>query len=507
MNKRIKGIVLGCSLLAVLGGALAFLLLTDKPEENSSSEDEHTHAKLLWDIENSDDIAKITVSKPDGTSFTATRKKEKTMTTDYQTQQNYETEVVNYYISGLENLPMDTTGVRLLASRSNSISAGAVVQENPTDEDLKKYGLDKTVKVTFEVDNADNVSFEIGNRTPVADYTYLRCGDDPTVYTVQTFAMEPFLKKPEEFLGTKLTQELASDDNTMVQSVRVHRKDLPYDISLEYDPYYVEENNGGMSALHVMKEPIYCLLNVDKSEKITHGLYGLSAQQVVKPHPTAEDLTQYGFDDPFTTVDVRIDNGKTMHFELGNSYEVENTDASGKKTSVKYYYGKLDGTDCIYGFSADEISYDDVQAADITAKTVIDIFVWDIGSLVYEAGDLKLAFEGKGTDKEDFVLKLNGEDTDLERYRLLYTYLLKAAAEDLVLEEIHPDTDPLVKVTVKRQDGKRDQELAFYDAGDMKAYIMINGQIRYRCRMSYVKTLIENLKIYNDTDKAFTMTW
>ena len=45
------------------------------------------------------------------------------------------------------------------------------------------------------------------------------------------------------------------------------------------------------------------------------------------------------------------------------------------------------------------------------------------------------------------------------------------------------------------------------DAGGRKAYISVNGKVLYRCRMSYVTTLIENLKIYEDTSKDFTMTW
>lgn len=502
MNKRIKGIVLGSSVLVLLVGGLVFLKLTDKPAESSSETEEHVHGKLLWDVANNEDIAKVTVKKPDGESYTATRKKEKTMTTDYETQQQYETEVANYYLDGYEDVPMDTTGIRLLATRSYSVNAIETVQENPSDADLAKYGLDKPTEVTFEVDNADNVHFFIGSRTPQAGYYYLRVDGDSTVYTIESFSAEPFLKSATDFLGTQVTPEQADDDETMVESVRVARKDLPYDIYLIFDPYYEENSNNGMMALHVMQEPIYCLLNVEKSTAITHGLYGLTASKVVQAHPTAADLTGYGFDDPFATVTMKTDDGKTQVFRLGNTFE--EGEGADKKT---YYYGYLDSVNCVYGFSPDDISYDDVQADSITAKTVVDFYVWDIGKLTYEAGDLKLAFEGTGSDQKDYVLKLNGEETDTERYRLLYTYLLKTAAEDLVIEEVEPTGDPLCSIKIERQDGKRGTEVAFYDAGGMKAYVMIDGQVRYRCRMSYVTTLIENLKIYNDTDKAFTMTW
>lgn len=501
MNKRIRGILLGSCVLVLLAGGLVFLKLTEKPEE-SSSEAEHTHAALLWDIENSDKIAKVTVKKPEGESFSATRKIEKTMTTDYQTQQEYETEVTNYYLDGYEDIPMDTTGIRLLATRSYSVNAEEKVLENPTDDDLKKFGLDKPVEVTFEVDDADDVQFSIGSRTPQAGYYYIRVAGDSTVYTVGSFSVEPYLKEATGFLSTKITEEQADDDETKVESVRLTRKDLPYDIYLIFDPYYEENTNNGMMALHVMQEPIYCLLNIDKSTPVTHGLYGLTASQVVKAHPTDADLTAYGFDDPFATVTMQTDDGKTTVFRLGNTFEDGEGDE--KKT---YYYGYLDGVSCVYGFSPDDIAYDDVKAENITAKTVVDYYVWDIGRMVYQAGDLKLDFSGLGSSQDDFVLKLNGEDTETERYRVLYTYLLQTAAEDLVLEPVEVSGDPLCSIHIERQDNKRGADIAFYDAGGLKAYIEIDGQIRYRCRMSYVTTLIENLKIYNDTDKAFTMTW
>jgi succinyl-CoA synthetase alpha subunit len=133
------------------------------------------------------------------------------------------------------------------------------------------------------------------------------------------------------------------------------------------------------------------------------------------------------------------------------------------------------------------------------------------GTLTYEAGDTKLAFTGEGTSQEDFVGKLNGEPLDedgIERYRKLYTYLLQTSAEEIVYDK---DTElkgePMAKVFIERQDKKRSYDVKFYDAGGLKAYIVIDGDIRFRCRKSYVETLISNIGIYDETDKEFTMTW
>ena len=65
----------------------------------------------------------------------------------------------------------------------------------------------------------------------------------------------------------------------------------------------------------------------------------------------------------------------------------------------------------------------------------------------------------------------------------------------------------MAEIKLERQDGKHGYDIAFYDAGDRKAYIMVNGRVRFTCRKSYVDVLVENLKIFDDAEKELTMTW
>jgi len=267
-----------------------------------------------------------------------------------------------------------------------------------------------------------------------------------------------------------------------------------------FDPYYEENTNSGSAAVHIMEEPIHALLNAEKSGTTTHGLFGLTASKVLTPFPSEADLTKAGLDDPFVRVTTVMSDGKEMVFRLGDSY----TDEDGNKM----YYGYFDGVDCIYGFSPDDTVYDNVLPEDVTSKVVVDTYVWEIGTLNYETDSVKLDFDVIGESADDAVIKLNGERYEnVERYRLLYTYLLKTAAEDLVLEEPDDVGEELASVYLDRQDHARSYDIKFYDAGGLKAYIEIDGQIRFRCRKSYVTTLIENMEIFGNEDQDFTMTW
>ena len=165
---------------------------------------------------------------------------------------------------------------------------------------------------------------------------------------------------------------------------------------------------------------------------------------------------------------VKTDDGKTSVFKLANTYETEE--------GGKYYYGMLEGINCIYGFSADATVYDDVRAEDISSKNVVSLYVWDVSHMKCKAGNQVLEFRGEGTDQSDYKLTLNGESYgDNERYRQLYAFLLETKAEDLVIEEIEPTGEPLAEIQVERNDGGRSYDIQYYTAGTQKAYISVNG--------------------------------
>ena len=500
MNKTLKGIIGGTVLLAALGGVLVFLNKTEPDPEEESSASSGVDETPLWHA-HADDISRIVVEKADGTSFTANRRIDKTKTTDLDGNEVTE-DITNYILEGYEDLPMNVTAIRTLATRAPELASTGTVVEHASKEDLSRFGFDDAVKVTYSVDQNDDIVFVIGGKAPIDNQRYLHMEGSDTIYTVNGMAMDPFMEEGTHYLGTTLKEEQADDDKTIIKSVRIERKDLDYDFYFEYDPYYSENSNGGSMALHVMKEPIYSLISGDKSAAATHGIYGLTAAEVVKPHPTPEDEKKYGFADPFAVVTTKTDAGDTWVFSLGDSYQNEE--------GGTFYYGMLEGINCIYGFSADDIIYDNLQAEDIISRNVVDTFVWDIGKLTYEAEGTKLEFSGVGKDKSDYVLKYKGQEQDedgLERYRKLYTYVLQTKAEEIVYDEVKLPEKPMAEIKLERQDGQHGYDIAFYDAGDMKAYIVVNGDVRFRCRKSYVETLVSNIKIFDDTDKEFTMTW
>lgn len=498
MNKQLKGILAGCGFLAVLGTVLGVLVLTDHGGDEESSAGTETEEVELWSY-TSADVSKIRVEQPGKEPFTANRRMEEIASTDINGSPTTE-QVANYYLEGFEKLPMNTTGIRLLATRATDVHAVTTIAEHASADELAKYGLDNPVKVTLTVDNADDISFLIGDKTPVSTYTYLSMAGSDTVYTVSSSAMEPYLDDMLSYLGTELTAKQADDDTRVVQSTRIARKDLDYDMYFVFDPYYQENTNSGSAAMHVMEEPIHALLNAEKSAAATHGLFELNASEVLTPFPTDADMQKAGLDDPFVRVTTEMSDGTQMVLRYGNTY----TDKDGKKM----YYGYYDGLDCIYGFAEDSTIYDDVTPDDIASRIIIDMFVWDVGTVRAQAGDTKLDFTITANDQTDAVVKLNGADYEnVERYRQFYSFLLKTASEDLILTQPDDVGAEMASLYIAAKGDKRSYDIKFYEAGGMKAYIEVDGQIRFRCRKSYVSTLIENIQKFSDESQAFTMSW
>lgn len=503
MNRTVKGIIIGGGVLVLLGGAIAVLLLTGPGDESSSGTDSALEGAgtVLWQVE-SDSINHITVKQPEGDGFSVYRKMETELSED-TVAGTEEIEVANYYLEGYDDLPMDTTTIRTLATRSATVTAAQMIEEHAAD--LAKYGLDHPVEVTFSVDDAEDIVFQVGDISPLADYTYLKMADSDSVYTVSSSNTSIYTAPLTDYLSKQLTEEQDDsddEDEVLVVDMLVERKDLDYNFHFVEDPEFEAGTQGGSLMSLMMEEPVEAPLSPEKSEDTIYGLYGLTAEEIVKPHPEASDLQSYGLDDPQIKVTMKTSDGKTDVFSLGATYETEGD------TPTTCYYGMLDSIGCVYGFSKDDMVYDDITPFGLTTTSIVNGYVWDIGEIRYTAGDIKLDFTGKGTSSDDYILQLNGEEADTERFRLLYTFFLKTALEGLVFkdEQVQPQGEPLAEVFVRNQDEETGKTYTFYEADSMQAYIAIDGEVRFLCRKSFVTALVHNIEIYH-TDEEFQMTW
>lgn len=510
MKKSVKGIIGLSAVLVVLGGSYAALMLTQPDEnidENSVSEisdTEQQNIMLIYD-------GNVSGTDPDtgadlkGIVETVGIKNESGEIHVVQNVSESASSGVNYTIDGYQDIEMQTSVIGTLANNINGLTSADVIEENCTDK--AKFGLDSpSVTVDVKYETGTEYTLYIGNAAPTGSVTYVMLEGGNTVYTVNNSTIANYSKSVNEFINKTILQ--SPDETPIVNSFRIERQDIDYDILLEYDSSTDDSVfKGGTSATHIMKEPVETYLSVEKSNNIITGMFGLSAEDIYAVHCTDSDIAEAGLEDSFCTV--------TMECNDGNNYKLLLSEPFNESDNGKCCYAMLDGGNVIFTVAVENAPWITVQPVDISSTTFIASYVWSIDNMKITTGDNEYLFEISQNDPNaeltspkstDFNITLNGNDFESERYRLFYAFLIKGTAEDLAFSEVIPSGEPMATVEYNDYYNSKSYTLDFYEYSNTQAIIAVNGESKYFISKSYVETLIENAaKLESDED--FTNTW
>ncbi len=495
MRKKTVGIIGGAVLIAALGVSVFFLLQTQPAQESSDNSSstalDSEEESIVLTQQDANDVISIDIANSTG-SFQVVR-----------TAEAKEDENATFAIAGWEDLSMDST-IWTLANNTASMNADGIVEEDCAD--LEKFGLDDANAVQVEMHFADGSSyaFRIGDVASNAEETYFATADSDTVYTVKTSYLSNFKKSDVDFVSKTILKAPESEDAyPIVQKFTLDRKDMDYQIELDYDETSQNEDTmAGTASSHLMVSPVSAYLNVDRSTPVITGMFGLTAEKVVTPHPSDADLQQTGLDDPYGVATMVCDDGNTYVLRFGEKFKEASQDSS---TETVYYYVYLEGVDVIYQVSEENLVWATTTPTDLASKLMFGTYVWDVGELDVVVDDVELRFNVSGSDSDDAVVTKNGETTESERYRQFYSFLLNTTAETV---ELNGNTTGklLAEIHLVTQNGSLEQDFKFYEMDNFTCLITKDGQSAYTCRKSYIDTLLHNMEIY-DTDEEFTTNW
>lgn len=508
MKKAAKGIIALSAVLVLLGGGYAALRLTEpkNEEESSSSSETEQQAVIIISDNIPDGPADPNADYQVGVIKTVDVKNSTDELHVVQKSTKTDESAATYTLDGYQDVVMKDTMIGTLANNANELTSEAVIAENCTD--LAKYGLASpaiTVDVTYE--SGKKVTMLIGSEAPSGSVTYVMIDGVDTVYTVRNSALANYSKTLMELVDTTVLEE--PDELPIVNSLRIERGDIDYDILLEYDKKSDDSGyTGGTSATHVMVEPTSAYLSVERSTDITTGMFGLSASGVYCVHCTDADIAEAGLKDPFCTV--------TMDCGDGNTYVLYLSEPFTDSEYGKCCYAMMEGGNVIFIVSEDNAKWAAVQPVDIASKIFIASYVWNISDLSVKCStgdqaDFVLKKKEPGETKDsytsaDFITTLNGAEFDSERFRLFYGFLISANAESFALGEEIPSSEPMASLKYTDSYTNETIELDFYDYSAMTALVTVNGESKFFITKSYVETLIGNVQIL-DTDEDFTTTW
>lgn len=490
MKKNLIVLIICAAAFIALGGVYVALMMTEGDKKSqSASESEPTEEiytpVALFEFEKSD-IKSVNVKNSKG---------EFVGIPDGKPDEDGN---VPFTVEGIEDLTPDTASTSSLLNSSFALNTEATAEENPSD--LGKYGLaDPAAEVTVKA-GAGEKSIVIGSESPISGQTYCMEKNGNAVYLVSTSNVSVFLNDKESFVSkTVLEQPEDEEAAPKVESIRVERTDIDYNMLFEYDRSSDDEDaKSGSMATHYMTEPVFAYLDAQKSTDAVKGFFGMSANSIVKIHPSEDEIAAVGLDKPFCTVTMKTDESAERVLKIGKKMSMDDGG---------YYPVMIDDRKVVYALSPDSVCWAELQPGDIISRLVFGVYVWDIGKLEVSAdGTDKVLFEGSGSSEDDYKVTKNGKSCDTERFRNFYNFLLKTSAEELVLDGQKPSGSPIASVYVETQDGKTKQTVEFYPADGKKAMIVVNGKSFFKCRMAYVDLLISNLKKF-DSSEEFVMNW
>ena len=483
MKSNIRMLIAAVIILVVLGGAAAAIYFAggddeETAEETTASQTEAA-SRLLYDKDPSG-IENIHIKNETG---------------EYDIKKFADDA---WFVEEFAGINHSTTAVKEALDGAATVTSQQLASENAAD--MSVYGLDAPrADVTVSFGDGDKL-MHIGADAPTSGLVYISFDDEKTVYAVNTSDVDCFLQDKFYYVAkTVYTAKQPADENdttdyTKIDKITISRKDIDYDIVLEYDIRQdQDEIITGNSSSHVMTSPVHLDLNPDLAYDTLSKVFDLTASQVVVVAPSEAIMKQFGLDDPFCLVKFDIA-GETFTFRIGNEY----TDENGKQTG---YFCYAEGIDVIYVFDNASVLWATVMPMDITMTMITSTYIYAVNKLEITDSEGTVTFNLNG-DADNFAVECGDPDVTADSFKDLYQYILRAPAEELYLEE---NNDPAyLTVTIENDMGT--DVIEFAESADRMSVIRLNGVTSFRCRTAYAQRLSENLRRILEGEKVIT-TW
>ena len=394
--------------------------------------------------------------------------------------------------------PVNQTTLDSAASAIETVEADRVLEDV---EDLAEYGLDSPSN-TVTVDTADGTTkLNIGDENTSTNQYYIsRDDDDSTVYVVAADTVSPFMNSLYDYAQG---EDFPTIDSSTVKKVQV---------SENKDSYVLEENSDG-ATWDVSGDGSSDKESADTTAagNVTSGLGSFAFDQFVNYN--AEDLSQYGLDNPYATITVdyqeEVEDDSTDSTESGQNdstvseSDSENSDttdtdsssedADSKTTTVDkqlvIYVGDEAGDGSryvtvdnkqIYTMSTDTLSaVIDKTPSDLWPLIVNYLSVKNLDQLQVTYGETtntvnvsrETSTDDDGNEKETTTYQLDGEEIESTTFTTFYNKLINMAGQKRLTEAYTPAADP--EMTAVFTDSDKNQTTVTFYTYDTNYYAAV----------------------------------
>lgn len=458
MKKQIRYIIIAGIILAILIGALVFLLTMPNKEDESTSTSSSTATTLIEQA--TGNIEKIVVQNSGGT-YTLMgygAQVESTVESSGETSTVTTTEMV-FTMQEHSSYLIDKDKSDALAYDCANLVASKVVNANNNPD--SDYGLDKpraTVTVSFS--DGSEKTIKVGNDVPDGKSAYIRMGDSNKIYVVALDSVNSMLVEKLQMFDKTILNSLSDDETLSLLSVTGSGRKKALKL---------EKKAFSNISSYYLSSPNQAACDADKIESLCNSsLFPLVADSVAAIDVKESDLSKYNLDKPYYILDAKTST---------RSYKI----LVSKPDKDENCYIMLNGADIIYKIESSVIDFMGGDGSDIVSKTIFYPNNLKLKSVDVSYGKIKDTYtiENTITKNKDGVditttkVYYNGEETNITLFNKFMRNLsvLERAEKIPSYDE---KSNPVLSVSVTYTDDTIDT-LEIYK-GDKKAIVVLNGK-------------------------------
>lgn len=347
-----------------------------------------------------------------------------------------------------DDFPLDQDYINLLVTYASTLTAETSYSGNKED-----YGLDDANASTVILSGSgQSYTLHIGNVSPTNEYYYVSVGDKPQIYAVSSLYGSNF---STERLMIK-NKDLVPYDDLEISEIIVKKKgEIVYDLTYDSETYswsLPEE----YSDLPFDNTAVTSMINV-----ITR----LQAEQMLDEN--LEDLSKYGFDEPYAEAIIKGFDGSERKITVGNA------------TNGGTYTNVLIGDDNqVEAYFTGDLDFIEKTPFDFLPDSIYNPTMYDINGfdLTFDDKEYNVTIdmdESKGTvNGTEFDMNVTDVSTAFQNFYTSFSTII-ASGLDMKAE---PSLDkPLLTVVYHCTDGT-DFTYQLTSGEDENCYIFNDGK-------------------------------
>lgn len=445
-----RSLAISAGTVLVLGAVLVLLWFSMRPADEPTAQSSSAELKTVSVVpETITQLSKMTVENQEG-AFTIIPDGDA------------------YRVEELGALPQDLTLVQYLAESTFDLTTSTEIGEV---EDLAEYGLaNPVITITLTFDDGGQKTLLLGNTVPFDEESRYFCTPDSSyVYVVK--ADKHLAEGQEAFVSKKVIRNEAGKEGDSFSSLALWGSDFP-------EKLVVTQQDG----VYRMVAPVSSAVDESQVSYAAVQLSGLTAQEAVAVHPSAELLTSLGFDTPRTELEATL-NGVYYHIKV--AAKDSNTD-----------YVLVDGMDVVYQVLRSNISaWADLDRLSLQDRRVSNIGIEEIAQLSYRSGEISFQLSATRTEDDSrstedktyytYQAESNGTPLDSSAYE---TFAAAAGALTIVEHQLPTEGTAEVTLTWKTFEGV-EHKLELIPFDDTLTRAVLDGSQMGLVRQSAVQNL------------------